>query len=124
MFFRKKTPTPLIPPPPGQLQLAVKAVVRKCARLAARELSRREARLSNNQKKLAITAFCLITGMLCFTTLYHGLYVHPHPARSFLATPATSTPVLPRLPDSPARRAPGIHSKATTGPIAPDSLTK
>jgi hypothetical protein len=123
MNFHKKIVTPSNPVPSGELRLAVKAVMQRCARQLARELGRRERRLSINQKKGAISAFCLITGMLFCMTLYRGLYVHTRPGRPFLATPTMSVPVLPRLPDSLLHPRPASPAYPGTSQPATDSIT-
>jgi hypothetical protein len=124
MFFRKKSVTPLTPVPPGELRLAVKAVVQRMARHLASELSRREKRLSDNQKKAAVSAFCLIAGMLFCMTLYRGLYVHARPDRPFLVTPTMSVPVLPRIPDSMLHRRSASPVFPAISHPSTDSITK
>ncbi len=119
-FKRKKTP-PTPPAGPSELSLLINAGLR---RLSVR-LSRREQRMTLRQKKLAITGFCLVMGVVSMAILYRGLFVPTARAPSFLTIPSISRPVSPHLPDSMLERYHRTKPMAGPGVFPPsDSITK
>lgn len=121
MFLFKKKSQPQ--PPTGEPS-AVKRLFQVILRRWAAKLSSYEQKMSLPAKKVAITSFCLIAGILAMNTLYNGLFL-PAKAPSYLNRPAKSRPTILRLPDSVARRSPSADSN--TPPVLPthrDSITK
>lgn len=95
MFKRKKTDQL-----PAQQPNEIKKLINVGLRRLSEKLSRREQRMTLRQKKWAITGFCLASGFISMTILYHGLFAPASRPPSYLHYPSISRPVSPHLPDS------------------------
>ena len=124
-LFRKNRPKDSGKDRSNEISVLFHLVLRRFSAPLAAALGRAEQKMTVRQKKVAVSAFCLVTGIFFMSILCHALYDKGSCGPSPLKIPAISIPVSPQLPDSLQERLRRPrHARLPVGIMPPDSIIK